>query len=115
MTAKRADSQTNQGAFRHDVSLSPDCFSTGGKLVVILIHELTHMQRRESGVPLESHVFEEQETFSAGIKLALAVNDKLSCGNRVKDEDCDSQMQKEIEDALIDERMMLSQWLRRPR
>jgi hypothetical protein len=115
MTAKRTNSQTNQGTFRHVINLSPECFSTDGKLTVILIHELTHMQRRENGVPLESPTAEEQETFSAGIKLALSVNEKLSSGNRVRDENYDSQMQKEIEDTLINERIILSQWLRRPR
>ncbi len=116
ISAETIKKTTQEWSFRHIINLAPECFATDGKLIVVVMHELLHMKRREDGVPFTTPTVEEQETFRQSISLSKSLAEALS---QKSGKDSAGQManriSEEIEEALIKDRILLSSWLRKPR
>lgn len=116
ISAEVINKVSKQSQFRHVINLAPECFASDGKLIVVVMHELIHMRRREQGVPMVSPVLEEQETFSEGIRRAMDLASSLKLPPINNGVNGDAQrIGHEIEAALMADRKLLAIWLRRPR
>lgn len=93
-------------SYTHTVYLEDSCFTSRGRLIVVLSHELLHMQRRENGLPMTSLRDEEIAVFQNGIDLAEEL---------VRDNKVESTIAQEIRVALATDRSTLARWLRAPR
>jgi len=115
-TIERPGRASEPSRFSHVVNLAPECFVSDGRLVVVLLHEFLHMERRERGVPFESVAAEEVSVFTEGIRRAneLAVALRLPpIGASI--DPVEARVGGEIDAALAADRRYLAEWLRQPR
>lgn len=95
--------------FVHVISLAETSFSSTGKLVVVLAHELLHMQRRELGIPMNSTKDEEIAVFTEGISLAERIALRLTSNVGATAED--KKVASDIIAALATDRGYLQDWI----
>ncbi len=102
--------------FQHIVNLAPECFTNDGRLIVVLLHEFLHMERRERGIPIESVAAEEVAVFTDGIgrahDIAVALRTPPVGASIVPQQ---LRVADEIDEALAVDRLHLGRWLRESR
>ena len=99
--------------FTHVLYIQDTCFDTTGKLVVVLMHELMHMERRERGIPLTTNAEEERAVFAGGIAAAEGLVQVLQATLETSPQaSAHREIAREINLALAEERRLLAHWLR---